>query len=69
MADYSSADDSLATKGLLLALVLLGLFVLILAFLGGGNETPGAIGGNVEAAGELTPAVDLAPQTGTQPEN
>ncbi|MFY0691116.1 MAG: hypothetical protein JXR14_04245 [Paracoccaceae bacterium] len=62
MADYSDTQDSLAAKGLLLALILLGVFVLALALFGGGHETPGAIGNEVGVAGEERPRTVTDPQ-------
>lgn len=71
MSDYTTNDEGLGGKALVVAAVLIGLFILALAFMGAGDAPnlpagltdPAALEGAVEGA---TPAVDpnaLAPAT------
>lgn len=41
MSDYTTQDDSIGTTGLVVAAVLIGLFIIVLAMLGSGTVVEG----------------------------
>lgn len=63
MSDYTTQNENVGTTGLVVAAVLIGLFILVLAMLGTGTvpEGNGAFDSTAPAAVEQLPATPIDP--------
>lgn len=62
MSDYTTHNEGVGTTGLVVAAVLIGLFILVLAMLGGNSGAEGELGAPAVIT-EEAPAVPAAPAT------
>ncbi|EPX79285.1 hypothetical protein [Litoreibacter arenae] len=70
MSDYTTQNEGIGTTGLVVAAVLIGLFIIVLAMLGAGSVTEGetmAAPESLEAPAATAPAPDATAPVTTAP--